>query len=375
MKKETSCVHAGTYRDAAVGGVNTPIFASSAFEYIDRAEMLYPRHFNTPNQRAVVHKLCALEGMQDGLLFSSGMAAMTAAILSQVKAGSHLVVLDSVYGGTHALASQTLAGLGVQCSFVPTDAAAVESAITAQTSAIVVESPTNPLLDVIDLRRVAQIARQRSITTIADNTFASPINQTPGGLGIDIVVHSGTKYLGGHSDLSCGVVLASSQLVVQIQAVACTLGGNVNALTCHLLERSLKTLALRVERQTRNAQHVAEYLAGQPTIRRVNYPGLANFPGHQIAREQMTGFGAMMSFELSPEVDATQFLLRLQLIRPAVSLGGVETLICAPAQTSHARLTAAERQRIGITDSLLRLSVGVEHVDDLIADLAQAFGK
>ena len=375
MNKETLCVQSGTYHDAATGGVNTPIFTSSSFEYLDREDCPYPRYFNTPNQEAVVGKLCALEGAEDGVLFSSGMAAMSTSVLAFAGAGDHVVMLDALYGGTHAFALDTFDRLGIRYTFTATDADAVARAVTPATRAIVIESPTNPLLAVIDIRRVAEFARSRGIATIIDNTFATPVNQTPLALGIDIVVHSGTKYLGGHSDLCCGVALTSRERAERIRAMARHLGGSLNATTCSLLERSLKTLALRVERQTGNAHRIAGFLARHAAVRKINYPGLPEFPGHMIAKSQMRDFGAMLSFELNDAGGRDAFLRRLQLIRPAVSLGGVETIICAPAETSHAKISAEERRRIGVSDSLLRLSVGIEHVDDLIADLAQALRR
>ncbi len=372
MNKETLCVQSGTYHDAATGGVNTPIFTSSSFEYLDREDCPYPRYFNTPNQEAVVRKLCVLEGAEDGVLCSSGMAAISTAILAHAGSGDHVVMLDALYGGTHAFATDTFSHFGIQHSFVATNAESVAQALTPKTKVIVIESPTNPLLAIIDIRKVAEVARARGITTIMDNTFATPIHQRPLALGIDVVVHSGTKYLGGHSDLCCGVALTSKERASRIRAMARHLGGSLNAITCYLLERSLKTLAVRVERQTANALRLAEFLAEQDAVQAVNYPGLPGFTGHEIAKAQMTGFGAMLSFELNKGRRPADFLRRLQLIRPAVSLGGVETIICAPAETSNAKISAEERRRIGVSDSLLRLSVGIEHIDDLIADLAQA---
>jgi cystathionine beta-lyase/cystathionine gamma-synthase len=373
MKKETQCVHAGTYHDARTRGVNTPIFISSSYEYLDREETPYPRYFNTPNQAAVVEKLCTLEGGEDGVLFSSGMAAITTTVLAFAGAGDHVVMLDALYGGTHAFVTDTFDRLGIGYTFTPTEAGAVIQAVTPATKVIVIESPTNPLLDIIDIREVTRFARERGILTVMDNTFASPINQTPIALGIDVAVHSGTKYLGGHSDLCCGAAITSRTHSARILAMARHLGGSLNAMTCYLLERSLKTLALRVERQTDNAGRIARFLAEHRAVHRVNYPGLPDFKGHDIAKSQMSGFGAMLSFELDENrKPAVEFLHRLSLIRPAVSLGGVETIICAPCETSHAKMSAEERRRIGVSDALLRLSVGIEHPDDLTADLTQA---
>ena len=375
-QKATQCVHAGGHRDPHTRGVNTPIYTSSTFEYLDREDCPYPRLFNTPNQEAVVDKLCALEGAESGLLFSSGMAAISTAMLSLVSPGEHVIMLDQLYGGSHAFATDEFARLGIDYSFVDTDADAVLAAATPSTRLILIESPTNPLLQIIDIRRVAAAAREKGIVTMIDNTFATPVCQNPLGLGIDVVVHSGTKYLGGHSDLCCGAVLASCELTDRVRALAHNLGGSLNAITCYLLERSLKTLALRVERQSRNAQEIARFLAAHPAVRAVNYPGLPESPGHELARAQMSAFGAILSFELDADrAGVSRFLRRLELITPALSLGGVESLILCPAVTSHDRMSAAERARVGITDTLLRLSVGIEHEEDLIADLDRAMAS
>ncbi len=374
MRKETECVHSGKYRDKATGGINTPIFPSSSYEYLDREGAIYPRYFNTPNQNTVVRKLCALEGAEDGVLFSSGMAAISTTVLTFAKSGDHIVMLDELYGGTHAFATDTFDRFGIRYSFAATSADSVSQAVTPETKAIVIESPTNPLLGILDIRRVAEFARNRGVATVIDNTFATPVNQNPLALGIDIVVHSGTKYLGGHSDLCCGIALTSAARTERIRATARHLGGSLNAITCYLLERSLKTLALRVERQSANALKIASFLASHKRVRKVNYPGLPEFPGHVIAKSQMSRFGGMLSFELDGSAQSpAAFQKRLKIITPAVSLGGVETIICCPAVTSHSKISSEERKRIGISDSLLRLSVGIENVEDLIDDLANAF--
>jgi cystathionine beta-lyase len=373
MRKETRCVHSGALKDTVSGGVNSPIYTSSAFGYLDREHVPYPRHFNTPNQLAVVEKLCALEGTENGVLFSSGMAAISTAILAFAGSGDHVVMMDELYGGTHAFATGEFARLGLSCTFTATSAEAICAAITEKTRVVVVESPTNPLLCLVDLARVAAGARERGVVTIIDNTFATPLYQNPHQLGIDVVVHSGTKYLGGHSDLSCGVALASRAHSRRIRQTALSLGGNLNGATCALLERSLMTLAIRVERQSENAGRLARFLEQHRMVQRVNYPGLESSPHHALARRQMSGFGAMLSFELAALGEAAESLVRnLRLIKPAVSLGGIESTICSPARTSHTKMSAAERRRIGVSDSLLRLSAGIEQVDDLLADLEQA---
>ncbi len=376
MHQETLCVHSGTYHDSATRGVNTPIFTSSSFEYMDRESCPYPRYFNTPNQAAVVNKMSSLESGEDGVLFSSGMAAMSTSVLAFAGSGDHVVLMDELYGGTHAFATDLFDRLGIRYSFAATDAEAVIKAITQSTKLIIIESPTNPLLGIIDIRRVTEFARARGITTIIDNTFATPVNQRPLTLGIDVVVHSGTKYMGGHSDICCGIAITSREYAGRILATARHLGGSLNAVSCYLLERSLKTLAIRVERQTQNAQRIAEFLDNHNFVKKVNYPGLPNFKGHSVARSQMTGFGAMLSFELNEDrVSAKTFQRRLRMIHPAVSLGGVETLICSPSETSHVKMSPEERQRVGISDSLLRLSVGIEHADDIIEDISQAMNQ
>jgi len=371
MNKSTQCIHSGSYRDEKTRGVNTPIFTSSSYEYLDRENTPYPRYFNTPNQDAVIQKICALENAEDGVIFSSGMAAISTAILAFVASGNHVVVQDEIYGGTHTLATNLFEKHGIDHSFAGTSADLIIDAARDNTKVLVIESPTNPLLTVIDIRKVADFAKKNGIVTIMDNTFASPINQNPIELGIDVVVHSGTKYLGGHSDICCGVAVSSKTNTERILSLARLLGGSLDAQTCYLLERSLKTLALRVKRQTLNAMHLAEFLDGHDAVKNVFYPGLKRMPGYEMARSQMKGFGAMLSFELK-DLDPTAFTRRLQLIRPAVSLGGVETLICSPVVTSHSTMSEEDRKRVGITDSLLRLSVGAEDVKDIEDDLRKA---
>lgn len=375
MKKQTQCVHSGNYLDPVTGGINTPIFTSSVFTYLDSDKQPYPRYFNTPNQEAVVKKLCALEQAEDGILFSSGMAAISTAILSLVGSGDHIILQDELYGGTHALAIHQFDRLGIRYTFVPKETTAIEQAISEDTRLIFIETPTNPVLGIVDIEQVAALGRKHSIITMIDNTFASPINQNPLAFGIDIVIHSGTKYIGGHSDLCCGAVLTSEALAEQIRMTAMDLGGSVNGTTCALIERSLKTLHLRVSKQSENALTVAQRLADHPLINQVFYPGLADHPGHETAARQMRGFGGMVSFTLAAEAGSSvEFLKKLELVVPALSLGGIESTICAPAQTSHKKMSREAREQIGVTDRLMRLSVGIEHPDDLLADLFQALG-
>jgi cystathionine beta-lyase len=261
----------------------------------------------------------------------------------------------------------------MEYSFVSNNVDEIETAVRENTRLIYIETPSNPLLLITDIEKVARFAKSKNILTVIDNTFATPINQNPLDLGIDIVTHSGTKYIGGHSDICCGAALASAQLVARIKATAANLGGSLNAITCYLIERSLKTLGVRVDKQNKNALAIANHLQKNPLIKKVYYPGLESHPGFDIAGKQMKGYGGMLSFELDEEkIDPHSFLRKLNLIRPALSLGGVETIICAPVTTSHAKLTDEQRAELGITDSLLRLSVGIEDVNDIIADIETA---
>lgn len=373
--QSTQCVHSGNAADAATGGVNTPIYTSTAYAYLNQPQSLYPRYFNTPNQRAVIEKVCTLEHAEDGLLFSSGMAAITTALLGLLRQGDHIVFPKEIYGGTQYMAVQELGKFGIEFSF--TEGNAVEE-FTAQirpnTRIIFLETPSNPLLSITDLEAVARLARSRGITTVIDNTFASPINQNPIDFGIDVVTHSGTKYLGGHSDISCGIVVSNRELTERIYHSAICFGGNLPAETCYLLERSLKTLHLRVSRQNENALALAQALQSHSKIARVFYPGLATHPGHAIARQQMKGFGGMLSFELDT-LAPLAFLQALRLIKPAMSLGGIESTIVQPWATSHAKISEAERRALGITERTMRLSVGIEEAEELLADIEQALEK
>lgn len=371
MKKSTQCVHAGVQQDANMGGLNTPLQPSSAIEYLDD-EVRYPRYFNTLNHQVAADKMCALEDAGAGLVTSSGMAAIAGILFGLLKAGDHVVLTEGLYGGTYALVTGELEKLGITYSFAPPDAQVLEAVVNENTRMIFVESPSNPLLSIVDLAAVAEFAQLRGIITVIDNTFASPVLQNPLQQGFDLVMHSGTKYLGGHSDLICGTVNGPEALVSKIRDYSTNHGGCLSAQGCYMLERSLKTLDLRVRQQSDNAAVIAAALDNCENIKRVYYPGLSGHPGHAIAARQMHGFGGMLSFELDDGIDPLVYLRRLQLVTCAVSLGGVETTICQPVATSHAKMSAGERQRLGITDGLLRLSVGIEDAEDILADLLQA---
>jgi len=375
---DTRCVHSGNYIDPDVGGVNTPIYWSASFIFPNqKGELKYPRHFNIPTQIAVAGKISALEGGDWGLVFSSGLAAVNALFAAALRSGDHALFQDGLYGGTQHFVQSILPRFGVMYDIVdggrPAD---FQAAIKTNTRLIFVESPTNPLLNVIDLAEIAAIGRKAGVLTAIDNTFATPINQNPIALGFDIVMHSGTKYLNGHSDICCGALVGRRDLFQPILAAAQDLGGNLDPAACYLLERGLKTLGLRVSRQNENARAIADYLSGNPAVRRVYYPGLGSHPGHETAAKQMRGFGGMLSFELDCDAaTARTFAGNLSLIKTAVSLGGVESLLCFPCETSHAKVPPEQRLKQGISDTLVRLSVGIENVDDLIADIENALGK
>jgi len=371
LNKETIAVHSGTYKDPVIKGVNSPIFTSTSHEYIDQSILYYPRYFNTQNQTNVIIKLADLENAESGIIFSSGMAAISSMFLSLLSPGDHAVIHNDIYGGSHNLITQLLSKYGIEFTFVQSShIEEFAKAIRAQTKLIYVESPSNPLLKIVDLEAIAELSKRSGIVSVVDNTFATPILQNPIDFGIDIVIHSGTKYLGGHSDLSSGAILSSNHLIEVIKNNAINFGGNLDSNACYLLERSLKTLSIRIEKQTQNAFTIAKYLSTNPKIENVYYPGLTTHPDHMLASKQMKGFGAIVSFELN---DHDHFLKNLELITPSLSLGGVETIICTPAKTSHVKISAEERKKAGIKDSLLRLSVGIESVDDLIADIEASF--
>lgn len=372
LKPATLCVHAGGYRDEATGAIATPVFTASSYLYPNPADQgFYQRYFNTPNQRAVADKLAALEQGEDALVFGSGMAAITTVLFTFLKPGDHAVFQEDLYGGTYHFVAAELTKFGVEVSFVK-NGGDFAAALRPNTKLIYVESPSNPLLRCVDLAAIAALGKARCVPTVIDNTFATPINQDPLALGIDVVVHSATKYLNGHSDLNAGAAIASRELIARIRLFAVNHGGMLDAHACYLLERGLKTLALRVERQNENAGKLARWLQKHPAVVRVNYPGLPDHPDHAVAARQMRGFGGMLSFELRDAAQATALLGRFKLATAALSLGGVETLVTSPAKTSHVKMTAAERAAVGISDALLRVSVGIEDADDLIADFEQA---
>ena len=375
--KHTICVHAGDYIDPSTKGVNTPIFTSTSYAYLDMDVHQYPRSHNTINEIAVIKKLSALEGADDGLIFSSGMAAISTVLFALLKKGGHAVFQCGLYGGTHRFITNELEKFGIDYTFTESqDIYDFEKAVMPNTKVIYIETPSNPLLSITDMEAVANLAKSRNLISIIDNTFATPVNQNPVNFGFDIVIHSGTKYLGGHSDLCCGAAVSTKDIISEIRETAINFGGSPTPELCYLLERSMKTLAVRVAKHNENAMKIAEYLAGNSKIKRVYYPGLGSHPFHEIARKQMSGYGGMLSFEIdSAYTESKKFLKKLKVILPAMSLGGVESTITSPAETSHNDVSREERQKFGITDELLRLSVGIEEAGDLIEDIEQALEK
>lgn len=371
-RPDTLCVHAGTHPDERTGGVNSPIFTSTAYAYPNPTkENVYPRYFNVPNQRAVARKLAALEKGEDGIVLGSGMAAISTLLFAHLQPGDHAVFQADLYGGTYHLVVTELARYGIETSFARSFAE-FTALLRPNTRVLYVESPSNPLLRCVELAAVARLARERGLVSFIDNTFASPINQTPLEFGIDAVVHSATKYLNGHSDVNAGVVVSSSEVIRKVTQCAMSFGATLDAHACYQMERGLKTLALRVRQQNENAGRLARFLQSHAAVARVIYPGLPDHPDHALAARQMRGFGGMLSFELRQPAQVDGMLGRFQLVTPALSLGGVETLVTVPSRTSHRTLPPEERQRAGISDGLVRVSVGVEDIDDLTHDFDQA---
>ena len=373
-KPETLCVHEGQIEDPLYNGAVSPLYMSTAYSY--KKGDMYPRYFNTPNQVGLSKKISSLENAEETLVFGSGMAAISTSLLSFLSSGDHVIFQPDLYGGTRNFATEHLNTYGIDYSFSKSvDLKDFESQIKDNTKVIYVESPSNPLMKIVDLAAIAQLAKKHKLVSMIDSTFASPVNQNPISFGIDIVLHSATKYLGGHSDILAGAVACSAVNMKKVFAVAKSLGGNLSELSIWLLERSIKTLSIRVRQQNENAQALAEYLAAHPAIDAVHYPGLESHPDHALAKEQMHGFTGMMSFEIKTAYNRTAFEKALQLIQPVVSLAGVESTITIPAITSHKLLTPEGRAKQGITDQLVRFSVGIEHVEDLKNDLNQALEK
>lgn len=374
---ETTLIHAGEPKPRIMGAVSLPIFQSSTFEYGGQDsyhDLKYIRLNNTPNHIALHQKLAALENAESAIVTASGMAAITTTLLTILGSGDHFLAQECLYGGTHDFLTKDLPSLGIAFDFIDgNDPGSWKEKLRANTKAIYVETITNPLLQIADLKTLVEFAREYGIISIIDNTFASPINFRPPEWGFDLSIHSCTKYLNGHSDIVAGAVIGRADLIKKVLYKLNHLGATLDPNTCFLLHRGIKTLAVRVKHQNESALAIAKYLENHPAIKTVNYPGLESHPGHQIAQNLLDGYGGMISFELNGGVKAAENLIQsVTLPICAPSLGGVESLITRPATTSHLGMSQKERESLGISDSLVRLSVGIEATEDLIADFDQA---
>ncbi|MCH7730899.1 MAG: aminotransferase class I/II-fold pyridoxal phosphate-dependent enzyme [Candidatus Marinimicrobia bacterium] len=376
-KIETKLIHSGEPEPRIGGAVTMPIFQSAMYETAGEGsyhDIKYIRLNNTPNQIALQEKLSALENAEAALVTSSGMAAITTSLLSFLSSGDHLLIQDTLYGGTHTFITHNIGQWGISYDFINgDDPDSWNDLLKPETKVIYMETMTNPLLQVADLETVVAFAKKHGLISIIDNTFASPINFRPAEWGFDLSCHSCTKYLNGHSDIVAGAVIGSANSIEKITHTLNHLGGTLDPHACFLLHRGVKTLAIRMERQNTNAMTIAVFLKNHPAVHHVNYPGLKNHPDHDRASKLFDGFSGMLSFELSGGLEASnRFIKKVKLPIVAPSLGGVETLVTLPAMTSHSGMSGEERLQLGITDSLIRLSVGIENVDDLMEDFEQA---
>ncbi|MBM3804060.1 MAG: aminotransferase class I/II-fold pyridoxal phosphate-dependent enzyme [Acidimicrobiia bacterium] len=377
---ETKLIHAGEPEPRILGAVAMPIFQSAMFQYQGETsyhDLKYIRLNNTPNHLALHRKLAALENAEAALVTGSGMAAISTSLLTVLKSGDHLLIQNSLYGGTHDFVTHDFAAFGLSYDFIEAERPETwQALLKPNTKAIYVEAMTNPLLQVADLEAVVKFARAHGLVSLIDSTFASPVNFRPLEWGFDLSLHSGTKYLNGHSDIVCGVVMGAAAWVEKITHRLNHLGGTLDPHAAYLLHRGLKTLALRVRYQNESALAIARFLARHPVVAQVNYAGLESHPGHQRARRLFSGFGGVLSFEPRGGVEAADvFLQSVRLPLIAISLGGVDTLATRPAITTHAGLSAEDRRRAGIADGLIRLSIGIEATDDLIEDFDQALNE
>ena len=378
---ETKAVRGAADLEKKNGPLATPIYQTSTFEVTDNDEQLRATHtdhfytrYGNPTNSVAEKRIAELEGTEAALTFASGMGAVTTTIMALLKGGDHVVAQRDIYGGVSKFLSQWLPKMGIETTFVDTsEYDQHERAIRPNTKLLYLESPTNPTLRVVDFEKVATLAKQHQLLSMIDATFGTPINQRPAEFGIDLVMHSGTKYLGGHTDLICGVVSGRRERMERIWETRTTLGNCMDPHASWMLVRGLKTLALRVARQNESAQRVAEFLSEHAKVRKVHYPFLASHPQFALARAQMSGGGGMVSFEVEGTgEDARRVSEAMRLFTLAPSLGGVESLVSIPVLTSHAMIPAEARAKMGVTEQLIRLSVGIENADDLIADLEGA---
>lgn len=372
----TICTHVGEVEDKQFKGAVSPLFMSSSYQYEDVDVKRYPRYFNTPNQEALGKKIARLEKMEAAIIFGSGMAAVSTALLAFLQKGDHVIFQQTLYGGTYNFIVEEFPKYGIEFSFAKGfKKEDFSTEIKENTKVIYIETPSNPLMLITDLEMIAEVAKNNDIVTMIDNTFASPINQTPVDFGIDICIHSATKYMGGHSDICAGAVTGSEKSIKRIWGLAKNLGGSLSDYTVWLLERSMKTMALRVKAQNKNAKKMAKWLEKHEMVNKVYYPGLKSHQDYELAKKQMHGFTGMLSFELNDKFDSNIFMKALKLVKQSMSLAGVESTILSPTKTSHSLLTAEERKKQNISDGLMRFSVGIEETEDLIADFEQAFSQ
>ena len=374
---ETKLIHAGEPKPRINGAINVPIFQSSTYEYTGEGsyhDVRYLRLSNTPNHLALHKKIAALEGAEAALVTSSGMSAIATTLLTFLKAGDHLLAHNTLYGGTADFVNNELPGYGIEHDLIDaSNPSEWDSKLKPNTKVIYIETITNPLMDVPELGKIVEFAKSHALISMIDNTFASPVLYCPVVEGFDLSLHSCTKYINGHSDIVAGAVIGSANYVDQVTKKLNHLGGSLDSNACFLLHRGIKTLALRMNKQCENALLIAHFLENHPQVKKVNFPGLKSSSSFERAQEFLCGFGAMLSFEIDGGVDqADQFINHLQYAISAPSLGGVETLVTRPVTTSHALMDQAERKVAGISDRLIRYSVGIEAADDLIADLQQA---
>lgn len=372
----TICTHVGQVKDEQYGGSVSPIYPGTSYEYIDKEIDRYPRYSSTPNQEFLSKKIAALEGTEDAMIFGSGMAAISTSLLAFLNSGDHIILQNDIYGGTRNLVEAQFNRYGIEYSFTEgLEVEYFEKKIKKNTKAIYIETPSNPLLKIVDIKNVADLSKANGLVSFIDNTFATPLIQRPHALGIDIILQSATKYFGGHSDICAGAIAASSEHKEHIWNLSKNIGGSLSDYTAWLLERSMKTLSVRFYAQQKNAVELANYLKDCKYIDKIYYPGLASHPGHEIAKKQMDGFGAVISFELNKKIDPKSFLKSLNMINPSMSFAGVESTMLSPAETSHYLLSPEDRIAQGITDNLIRFSVGIEDVPDVIDDFEQALNK
>jgi methionine-gamma-lyase len=383
LSDSTLAIHAGEEKFGVAGPVGTAIARTSTFTFADTEQMkqwaegkgshfIYTRYGN-PTLAVAEKKIAALEGAEDALVTASGMAAISSALLGVLQAGDELIATLSLYGGTYRLMRDIFPRIGIKVKFVGTDLAAIEKLVTPRTKALYIETPTNPALRVVDLKRAVNFAKEWDLVSLVDNTFASPVLQKPIGMGFDVVLHSATKYLGGHSDILAGAAAGKKSLIEKARQMVIYLGGSMDPEVAFLLIRGMKSLEVRMERQCKTAMAVAKFLEKHPKVSRVHFPGLASHPDHKLAKRQMKGFGAMMAFDMKGGLAAARrFCERTRVFLLAASLGGVESLVLLPVYSSHYNMSAAELKAAGIEAGTVRVSIGLEDAGDLIEDLRQA---